>query len=156
MMMSPSELLRHEKSPYLQIQYIHDSLIKGEIDYQHAILYATELERLTPIVHSVVSTQDHEFIEEQKKKKGKLEAFIAKLNSEQMTSTIESINGENKLSGEKINVRGGLKELAVMLLRLEDEGLIDHVTDKQAAEHFTVRGAPVNPDSLKSIRSRDL
>ncbi len=53
----------------------------------------------------------------------------------------------------KLNIRGGLKDLAVMLLKLENEGTIDHVTDKQAAELFTVRGAPVNPDSLKSVRN---
>jgi hypothetical protein len=59
-------------------------------------------------------------------------------------------------SGAKINVRGGLKELASMLLKLESENTIDHVTDKDAAVLFTVRGSPVNPESLKNVRSRDL
>lgn len=59
-------------------------------------------------------------------------------------------------ASKKINVRGGLKELAAILLELESNGRIDHVTDKQAAELFTVNGAPVNPNSLKSIRCRDL
>jgi len=59
-------------------------------------------------------------------------------------------------SGVKINVRGGLKELASMLLKLESENTIDHVTDKDAAALFTVRGSPVNPESLRSVRSRDL
>jgi len=56
----------------------------------------------------------------------------------------------------KINFRGGLKGLADMLHDLEGAGKIDHVTDKQAAKLFTVQGAPVNPDSLKTVRCRDL
>jgi hypothetical protein len=43
-----------------------------------------------------------------------------------------------------------------MLLELEAAGKIDHVTDADAAELFTVKGAPVNPDSLKTVRNRDL
>jgi len=61
-----------------------------------------------------------------------------------------------KESAIKINVRGGLKELASMLLSLEEAGTIDHVEDKDTAQLFTVRGAPVNAGSLKTIRSRDI
>lgn len=69
---------------------------------------------------------------------------------------IENDNLVPPSSGAKINVRGGLKELASMLLKLESENTIDHVTDKEAGLLFTIRGSPVNPESLKSVRNRDL
>jgi len=59
-------------------------------------------------------------------------------------------------SHPRINIRGGLKELASILLELENAGKIDHVEDKDAAQLFTIHGTPVIATSLKTIRNRDL
>jgi hypothetical protein len=63
---------------------------------------------------------------------------------------------DERQRANRINVRGGLKELAVILRDLENEGRIDHITDQQAADLFTVNGNDVNAGSLKTIRNRDM
>ncbi|MFZ2635661.1 MAG: hypothetical protein WAX33_04915 [Rectinemataceae bacterium] len=70
-----------------------------------------------------------------------------------------SYNGKKAVNPGReppISFRGSLKQLAAFIRNLEEEGNIDHPTDKQIADHFSCNGKPVNPESLKSIRSRDL
>jgi len=80
----------------------------------------------------------------------------SKNHARKILADLRKLHSELENGVRKSNVRGVLKGLAAILLELENAGRIDHVTDLQAAELFTVNGAPVNPDSLKSIRSRDL
>ena len=68
---------------------------------------------------------------------------------------LEARTAAKPKAGPKINYLEGktLKELLGFLAGLEAEGKIEHLTDNEIGQLFTIRGKPVNAPSLKTIRN---